>query len=91
MRKKRTGRCRLHALQPATCQFDFRRHLRVSPTTTGALGGCASLSDILIDYERATSLVGVLEFTRKVEIEGNEGRNGEWRIRGCLGINPSGL
>src|SRR5947209_6629548 len=45
---KRTGRCQLYAPQPANYQFDFRRHPRVSPTTTGALGGCASPSDILI-------------------------------------------
>jgi hypothetical protein len=44
---KRTGRYRLHALQPANCQFSFRRHPRVLLTTTGALGGCLSLSDIL--------------------------------------------
>ena len=44
-----------------------------------------SLSVILI-VERHTSLVGVLELPGKAEIEGNEGRNGEWRMRGCLRI-----
>ena len=43
-----------------------------------------SLSDILI--MNAARLVGVLELPGRLKLRVTKGRNGEWRIRGCLRI-----